>query len=75
MTWPIAGKTGTAQRNGSAAAKPHSWFAGFGPYGAEAEIASAVIFESVGEGVSFAAPVTRRIYEAWLQSDLTRVTG
>jgi penicillin-binding protein 2 len=67
MTWPIAGKTGTAQVNGSAAAKPHS---GFGPYGAEAEIASAVIFESVGEGVSYAAPVTRRIYEVWLLSDL-----
>jgi penicillin-binding protein 2 len=70
MTWPIAGKTGTAQRSGSAAAKPHSWFAGFGPYGAEAEIASAVIFESVGEGVSYAAPATRHIYDAWLQSDL-----
>jgi penicillin-binding protein 2 len=70
MTWPIAGKTGTAQRTASAAAKPHSWFAGFGPYGAEAEIASAVIFESVGEGVSYAAPATRRIYDAWLQSDL-----
>ncbi|HLL49409.1 MAG TPA: penicillin-binding transpeptidase domain-containing protein, partial [Thermomicrobiales bacterium] len=70
MTWPISGKTGTAQRNASAAAKPHSWFAGFGPYGAEAEIASVVMFESVGEGVSFAAPATRRIYDTWLQSDL-----
>ncbi|MDF3042107.1 MAG: penicillin-binding protein 2 [Thermomicrobiales bacterium] len=70
MAWPVAGKTGTAQVTGSATAKPHSWFAGFGPYGAEAEIASAVIFESVGEGVSYAAPMTRRIYEAWLQSDL-----
>ncbi len=70
MTWPIAGKTGTAQRNATAAAKPHSWFAGFGPYGAEAEIASVVMFESVGEGVSFAAPATRRIYDVWLQSDL-----
>jgi penicillin-binding protein 2 len=70
MTWPIAGKTGTAQRNASAAAKPHSWFAGFGPYGEEAEIASAVMFESAGEGVSYAAPATRRIYDAWLQSDL-----
>jgi penicillin-binding protein 2 len=66
MTWPIAGKTGTAQRNASATAKPHSWFAGFGPYGAEAAIASAVMYESAGEGVSFAAPATRRIYEAWL---------
>jgi penicillin-binding protein 2 len=72
MTWPIAGKTGTAQRNGNATAKPHSWFAGFGPYGSEPEIASAVIFESVGEGVSFAAPATRHIYDAWLQSDLKR---
>jgi penicillin-binding protein 2 len=68
MTWPIAGKTGTAQRSASAAAKPHSWFAGFGPYGEQAQIASAVMFESAGEGVSFAAPASRRIYEAWLAS-------
>jgi penicillin-binding protein 2 len=66
MVWPIAGKTGTAQRNASAAAKPHSWFAAFGPYGAPAEIASTVMYESVGEGVSFAAPATRRIYDVWL---------
>jgi penicillin-binding protein 2 len=70
MEWPIAGKTGTAQKDGSLMAKPHSWFAAFGPYGAEAEIASAVMFESAGEGVSFAAPATRRIYDTWLQSDL-----
>jgi penicillin-binding protein 2 len=70
MAWPIAGKTGTAQRNDTETAKPHSWFAGFGPYGATAEIASVVMFESAGEGVSFAAPTTRRIYDIWLQSDL-----
>jgi penicillin-binding protein 2 len=75
MTWPIAGKTGTAQRSASAAAKPHSWFAGFAPYGAPAEIASAVVFENAGEGVSFAAPATRRIYDAWLQSDLRAETS
>jgi penicillin-binding protein 2 len=65
MAWPIAGKTGTAQRNDTETAKPHSWFAGFGPSGATAEIASAVMFESAGEGVSFAAPTTRRIYDDW----------
>jgi penicillin-binding protein 2 len=70
MTWPIAGKTGTAQRSASETSKPHSWFAAFGPYGSEAEIASAVMYESAGEGVSFAAPTTRRIYDTWLQSDL-----
>ncbi len=75
MTWPIAGKTGTAQRNASDASKPHSWFAGFGPYGAQAEIASVVMFESVGEGVSYAAPTTRRIYDAWLPSDLRTELG
>lgn len=70
FSWPIAGKTGTAQRSGSETAKPHSWFAGFGPFGGQSEIASAVMYESAGEGVSFAAPTTRLIYEAWLQSDL-----
>jgi penicillin-binding protein 2 len=70
MPFPIAGKTGTAQRNDTAAAKPHSWFASFGPYGEPAELATAVMYESAGEGVSFAAPATRRIYEAWLQSPI-----
>jgi hypothetical protein len=34
-----------------------------------------VMFESVGEGVSFAAPTTRRIYDTWLQSDLRMELG
>lgn len=70
MALPIAGKTGTAQRNDSATAKPHSWFASFGPYGEPPELTTAVMYESAGEGVSFAAPATRRIYDAWLQSPL-----
>ena len=69
--WPIAGKTGTAQNNmDPEEKKPHSWFAAFGPYGEEATIASAVMIENAGEGVAFAAPVTKRIYEAYLASDL-----
>jgi len=70
MPFPIAGKTGTAQRNDSPTARPHSWFGSFGPYGAPPELATAVMYESAGEGVSFAAPATRRIYDAWLQSPL-----
>jgi penicillin-binding protein 2 len=66
FTWPIAGKTGTAQNQINRAEKPHSWFAAFGPYGDEAEITSIVMVESSGEGVSFAAPRTRDIYLAWL---------
>ncbi len=68
--WPIAGKTGTAQNQLNKAEKPHSWFAAFGPYGGRATIASIVMVESSGEGVSFAAPRTRQIYEAYLKLDL-----
>lgn len=68
--WPIAGKTGTAENELDRSGKPHSWFAAFGPYGEDATITSTVMFETVGEGVSYAAPVTRRIYEAYLDSDL-----
>ncbi|MFM9105756.1 MAG: penicillin-binding transpeptidase domain-containing protein [Chloroflexota bacterium] len=64
--WPIAGKTGTAQNLESPSAKPHSWFAAFGPWGGTPELASAAIVESAGEGVQFAAPITRAIYEAWI---------
>ncbi|MCA9859998.1 MAG: hypothetical protein KC438_09760, partial [Thermomicrobiales bacterium] len=64
--WPIAGKTGTAQNEQNVAGKPHSWFAAFGPYGETSEIASVVMVENSGEGVSFAAPITRTIYTAWL---------
>jgi penicillin-binding protein 2 len=68
--WPIAGKTGTAENQSNKLGKPHSWFAAFGPYGKRATIASIVMIESSGEGVTFAAPVTRQIYEAYLQSNL-----
>lgn len=71
--WPIAGKTGTAQNQMDTRTQlPHSWFAGFGPYGEgeEATITSVVMIENVGEGISFAAPVTKRIYTAYIGSDL-----
>jgi len=64
--WPIAGKTGTAQNEQNLAGKPHSWFAAFGPYGDTAEISSIVMVENSGEGVSFAAPITKTIYSDWL---------
>ncbi len=73
--WPIAGKTGTAQtqRGRQDRDNPHSWFAAFGPYGDQSTIASVVMIESEGEGVSFAAPATRAIYEAYIKSDLAQV--
>lgn len=68
--WPVSGKTGTAQ-NGpqDGSTPPHSWFAGYGPTGEEPTIATAVMFEQVGEGVQYAAPVTKAIYEAYFSSN------
>jgi penicillin-binding protein 2 len=66
--WPIAGKTGTAQNQSNKAQKPHSWYAAFGPYGETAEISSIVMVESSGEGVTFAAPRTKEIYQYWLEN-------
>jgi len=70
FNWPIAGKTGTAENQSNKLAKPHSWFAAFGPYGKRATITSIVMVESSGEGVEFAAPRTKKIYEDYLKSDL-----
>ena len=75
FAWPIAGKTGTAQNQMTAGLAPHSWFAAFGPYGETATITSIVMVESVGEGVSFAAPTTKKIYEAYLKTDLADTGG
>jgi penicillin-binding protein 2 len=69
--WPISGKTGTAQHGNPADnLPPHSWFAAYGPYprdGAEATIASVVMVENIGEGVSYAAPATKAIYEVYIR--------
>jgi penicillin-binding protein 2 len=58
---PVAGKTGTAE---SGQEDPHSWFAGYAP-AEDPEIAIAVIVEHSGEGAKFAAPLFRRVVEAY----------
>jgi cell division protein FtsW (lipid II flippase)/cell division protein FtsI/penicillin-binding protein 2 len=59
---PVAGKTGTAQVE---TGEPHSWFAGFAPYGdAEHKIAFAVVVEHGGYGAKSAAPIAREIVES-----------
>jgi cell division protein FtsI/penicillin-binding protein 2/cell division protein FtsW (lipid II flippase) len=59
---PVAGKTGTAQLG---AGEPHSWFAGFAPYGAAPKrIAFAVVVEHGGYGGRVAAPIARELVDA-----------
>jgi penicillin-binding protein 2 len=70
--YPIAGKTGTAQNELDRSGKPHAWFAAYGPYGQKVTIASIVMVESSGEGVTYSAPRTKEIFEAYLKTDLPK---
>ena len=76
FAWPISGKTGTAQNGADWSEKPHSWFAAYGPSdsGDTPEIASVVMFENMGEGVSYAAPVTRNIYQWYVANEASSGT-
>lgn len=58
---PVAGKTGTAE---SGQRNPHAWFAGYAP-AQSPEIAIAVIVEYSGEGSTYAAPLFRKVLEAY----------
>ena len=56
-----AGKTGTAQ---AGQGDPHAWFAAYAPAD-QAEIAVVVMVEHGGEGADVAAPLARRVIEAY----------
>lgn len=57
----VAGKTGTAE---SGQEKPHAWFAGYVPAN-DPQIAIAVVIEHSGEGAVHAAPLFRKVVEAY----------
>ena len=61
----IAGKTGTAQNPHG---KDHALFIGFAPY-KNPKIAFAVVIENVGFGATYAAPIAKKIVEAYLLKD------
>lgn len=57
----VAGKTGTAENPHG---PPHAWFIGFAP-ARNPRIALAVVVENGGAGGAVAAPIARKIFEAW----------
>ncbi len=59
----VAGKTGSAEVKGYAHTT-HGWFASYAPAD-NPEIVVAVFAEGAGHGGSVAAPVAKKIYEAW----------
>jgi penicillin-binding protein 2 len=61
LSLPVAGKTGTAE---SGQHNPHAWFAGYAP-AEDPEIAIAVVVEYAGEGATYAAPLFRKVVEAY----------
>jgi penicillin-binding protein 2 len=71
LSLAVAGKTGTAE---SGQALPHAWFAGWAP-AENPEIAIAVIVEHSGEGSVYAAPLFRKVVEAYFKIEPTPTPG
>lgn len=66
----VAGKTGTAD-HGEHGREPHAWFCGYAPF-EKPEVAFAVLVEYGGHGGAAAAPVARRMLEAYCAGSAQR---
>jgi penicillin-binding protein 2 len=64
-SFPIAGKTGTAQNPHG---EDHAWFVCFGPVkeGVSPELVLAIVVEHGGKGGAVAAPIAKQIFTAYI---------
>lgn len=63
VDYQAAGKTGSAEYNG-VKEDSHAWFTGFAPAD-DPEIAVTIIIEGIGSGGDYAAPIAKRIFDAY----------
>lgn len=61
--YQAAGKTGSAEYNG-VKEDSHAWFTGFAPAD-NPQIAVTIIIEGIGSGGDYAAPIAKRIFDAY----------
>ncbi len=64
LAYTVAGKTGSAEYNSEG--ESHAWFTGFAPAD-DPQIAVTVILEGAGSGGDDAAPVARRVFDAYFE--------
>lgn len=64
--YQAAGKTGSAEYNG-VKEDSHAWFTGFAPAN-DPEVAVTIIIEGIGSGGDYAAPIAKRIFDAYFSS-------
>ena len=62
--YTVAGKTGSAEFNEEG--DSHAWFTGFAP-AENPEICVTIVVEGAGGGGDYAAPIARRIFDAYFK--------
>lgn len=65
--YQAAGKTGSAEYNGKKE-DSHAWFTGFAP-AEDPQIAVTIIIEGIGSGGDYAAPIAKRIFDAYFENE------
>ncbi len=63
----LAGKTGTAQFISRNLTQTHAWFTSYAP-ASDPQIAITVLVEEGGEGSSVSVPVSKMVYEWWIEN-------
>jgi penicillin-binding protein 2 len=70
---PIAGKTGTAQKDPNTDQKDQSWWCGYGPAGSTVppELVVCALIENGGFGADAAAPAALQVFKQYFKKQLT----